>query len=226
MAAEPYSDEPGRSGMNTAPADVVRATAGYAIANGFQLCVRLATARTAKPQYLRGRVHRHPKARDARWRVEHAQHIAAADIPASPNSASSHPCKASTAPPTRPTCSPGSACNAPKKEHVWRKLIESGALVINGTDVPVEEVDPIASFYASVTQLKDGSTFYPAQSMTRLEALRSTRSTPPAPPSKSMRKARSARQARRPYDSFAGHPHHPRSADPRGRNLYTIVGAK
>jgi hypothetical protein len=44
----------------------------------------------------------------------------------------------------------------------------------NGTDVPVEDVNPIASYYASVTRkLKDGTSFYPAQKMTRMEALRS-----------------------------------------------------
>ena len=44
-------------------------------------------------------------------------------------------------------------------------------MVNNGTDVPVEDVDPIANFYASVTRrLKDGSEFYPAQKMTREQA--------------------------------------------------------
>jgi predicted amidohydrolase YtcJ len=38
----------------------------------------------------------------------------------------------------------------------------------------VEDVDPIASFHASVSRkLKDGSVFYPDQRMTREEALKS-----------------------------------------------------
>ena len=46
-------------------------------------------------------------------------------------------------------------------------------MVTNGTDVPVEDVDPIANFYAAVTRkLPDGSTFYPDQRMSREEALR------------------------------------------------------
>jgi hypothetical protein len=50
----------------------------------------------------------------------------------------------------------------------------SGALVTNGTDAPVEDVDPVASYYATVTRkLKDGSVFYPEQRMNRMEALRS-----------------------------------------------------
>jgi predicted amidohydrolase YtcJ len=58
--------------------------------------------------------------------------------------------------------------------YVWQSLIKSGAHVGNGTDAPVEDVSPIACYYASVTRrAKDGTTFYPAQKMTRMEALRS-----------------------------------------------------
>jgi hypothetical protein len=57
---------------------------------------------------------------------------------------------------------------------MWRALLDSGALIANGTDAPVEDVNPIASFHASVTrQMPDGATFFAGQSMTRAEALRS-----------------------------------------------------
>lgn len=66
------------------------------------------------------------------------------------------------------------ARRAEEGAYVWRDLIDSGAIVCNGTDVPVEDVDPIANFRASVTRtLADGSVFYPRQRMTRIEALRS-----------------------------------------------------
>jgi predicted amidohydrolase YtcJ len=58
--------------------------------------------------------------------------------------------------------------------YVWQKLMKSGAVVTNGTDAPVEDVDPIASYYASVSRKpKDGSAFYPDQRMSRMDALRS-----------------------------------------------------
>jgi predicted amidohydrolase YtcJ len=58
--------------------------------------------------------------------------------------------------------------------YVWRSLLKSGAIVTNGTDVPVEDLSPIESFYATVTRrLADGTAFYPDQRMTRAEALRS-----------------------------------------------------
>ena len=57
---------------------------------------------------------------------------------------------------------------------MWRQLLDSGAVVTNGTDAPVEDVDPIKSYYSTVTRrLADGTVFYPDQRMTRMEALRS-----------------------------------------------------
>ncbi|MBL4681375.1 MAG: amidohydrolase, partial [Pseudomonadales bacterium] len=60
--------------------------------------------------------------------------------------------------------------------YMWRSLIDSGAMVINGTDVPVEPINPIASFYALVTRqtlagTPDGG-FEPDQKLKRLEALK------------------------------------------------------
>ena len=50
--------------------------------------------------------------------------------------------------------------------------MKSGAHVNNGTDAPVEDVDPIANYYAAVTRkMKNGQAFYPAQKMSRMEAL-------------------------------------------------------
>ncbi len=58
--------------------------------------------------------------------------------------------------------------------YVWRKLINAGVLICNGTDAPVESINPIDNFYATVTRkLLDGREFFPEQSMTRMEALKS-----------------------------------------------------
>ena len=58
--------------------------------------------------------------------------------------------------------------------YVWQKIMKSGGMVSNGTDAPVEDVSPLASFYASVSRkLKDGKVFFPDQRMSREEALRS-----------------------------------------------------
>ena len=58
--------------------------------------------------------------------------------------------------------------------YVWRRLLDSGATIMNGTDAPVEDVDPIASYYSTVSRrMANGGTLFPDQRMTRMEALRS-----------------------------------------------------
>ena len=54
--------------------------------------------------------------------------------------------------------------------YVWQSLMKAGAIVGNGTDAPVENVDPIANYLAAVTRR---TAFGRDQKMSRLEALRS-----------------------------------------------------
>jgi hypothetical protein len=60
--------------------------------------------------------------------------------------------------------------------YVWQKLLLSGARIVNGTDVPVEPISPIACFYALVTRqtpmgVPPGG-YEPDQKMSRVQALR------------------------------------------------------
>ena len=58
---------------------------------------------------------------------------------------------------------------------MWQKLLQSGAVVVNGTDVPIEPIDPFACFYASVTRKTLAGTpengYEADQRMTRAQAL-------------------------------------------------------
>ncbi len=112
---------------------------------------------------------------DLRWRIEHAQHIHPDDIPRFGSLgviAAMQGVHATSDGPWIPLRLGDE--RARSRTYVWRDLIDSGALIANGTDVPVENIDPIPSYYASVARiLADGSTFYPEQNMTREEALRS-----------------------------------------------------
>ena len=58
--------------------------------------------------------------------------------------------------------------------YVWRDLLDSGAVIVNGTDAPVENLDPIPSYYATVSRrMANGEVLFPEQRLTRMEALRS-----------------------------------------------------
>ena len=58
--------------------------------------------------------------------------------------------------------------------YAWRSLLEAGARISNGTDTPVERVDPIANLHAAIARKPRGrEPFFPEQRMTRQEALHS-----------------------------------------------------
>ncbi len=174
---EPYDDKPDSAGLNTDdPADI-RKTAELAIQHGYQLCVHAIGDRANREtlNIFEETFKAHPEKKDLRWRVEHAQHLSAADIPRFGRlgviaSMQGIHCT-SDAPYV--ILRLGSK-RAEEGAYVWQKLMKSGAVVANGTDAPVEDVSPLASFYATVSRkLKDGTVFYPAQRMTREEALKS-----------------------------------------------------
>lgn len=174
---QPYSDLPASSGINTEdPADI-RKTAEIAIANGFQLCVHAIGDRANREvlNIYESEFRTNPGKTNLRWRIEHSQHLDAADIPRFGKlgviAAMQGIHCTSDAPYVIPRLGERRARIG---AYPWRSLLDSGAVVSNGTDAPVEEVNPIASFYASVTRkAKDGSVFFGEQKMTRMEALKS-----------------------------------------------------
>ncbi len=116
-----------------------------------------------------------PDKKDLRWRVEHAQHLNPSDIPrfgALGVIASMQGIHCTSDAPY--VLARLGAQRAGEGAYVWQKLMKSGAVIANGTDAPVEDVDPIPSFHASVSRkLKDGSVFYGDERMSRMEALKS-----------------------------------------------------
>jgi len=174
---EPYSDLPGTSGLNTYLLDALERTARIAAANGLQLCVHAIGDRANREtldvyERVLGQL---PDGRERRWRIEHAQHLDPADVPRFARLgviASMQGVHCTSDGPWVPERL--GAERTRSGAYVWRSLLDSGARICNGTDAPVEDVDPIASFYATVTRrLADGTEFYPEQRLTRLEALRS-----------------------------------------------------
>jgi predicted amidohydrolase YtcJ len=170
----PYSDLPSTSGLATETPEEIELAAKIALRDGYQLCVHAIGDRANREvlnvyeKVLAGR-------RDLRWRIEHAQHLDPADIPRFAQlgvfAAMQGIHCTSDAPMVLPRLGPK---RAEEGAYVWQSLMKSGAHVGNGTDAPVEDVSPIACYYASVTRrLKDGTAFYPAQKMSRMEALRS-----------------------------------------------------
>ncbi|MEX0907118.1 MAG: amidohydrolase [Gemmatimonadota bacterium] len=174
---EPYEDMPASTGLFLVEPGSVARTAEIAMANGFQLNVHAIGDRANREvlDIYERTFAANPDQRDLRWRIEHAQHLHPDDIPRFGELgviAAMQGVHATSDAPWIPRRLGEE--RAREGAYMWRALIDSGAIIANGTDAPVENIDPIASFYSSVSRRTNtGEVFYEAQRMTREEALRS-----------------------------------------------------
>jgi predicted amidohydrolase YtcJ len=175
---EPYTDKPDSTGLNTTPLETIRAGAQTAIEHNYQVCVHAIGDRGNREVlniYEDTFKKNNKNGKDLRWRIEHAQHISAADIPRFGQlgviaAMQTNHCTSDA------VFVPARLGDKRSEEgaYVWQKLMKSGAVVADGTDAPVENVDPIPNYYAAVTRkLADGRVFYGDQKMSRMEALHS-----------------------------------------------------
>jgi predicted amidohydrolase YtcJ len=174
---EPYEDLPSSTGLNTTTPEVIEETARIAAEHDFQLAVHAIGDRANREtlDIFQRTFEVFPEKSDFRWRDEHSQHLHPDDIPRFGElgviAAMQGIHCTSDAPYVLARLGEE---RAETGAYVWQDLMATGAVITNGTDAPVEDVDPIASYYASVSRvLKDGSVFFPFQRMSRMQALRS-----------------------------------------------------
>ncbi|HEX5339269.1 MAG TPA: amidohydrolase [Gammaproteobacteria bacterium] len=174
---KPYSDAPDITGKNVTPMAEIMQIAQIAARDGFQLSVHAIGDRANRETLdtFQKVFTADPAARALRWRIEHAQHLNPADIPrfaklgVIASMQSIHAC--SDAPMVIPRLGEQ---RAHEGAYLWHTLIESGAIVLDGTDTPVEDTNPIANFYCGVTRAwGNGKSFFPAEAKTRMQELRS-----------------------------------------------------
>jgi hypothetical protein len=174
---EPYTDLPRSYGLNVTPVPEIRKSAELAISHDYQMAIQGIGDRAARELFniYEKQFREHPEKKDLRWRIEHAQVTHPDDLPRYASLGVIPGIQGVFA------CSDGpwvtdrlGEKRTEERGYIFRSMVESGAVVMNGTDPPVEEIDPIASFHCSITrQLPDGSIFQPEQRMTRKQTLRS-----------------------------------------------------
>ena len=174
---EPYDDHES-TGLVLETLEDIMETARLAIEHGFQVNTHAIGDRGNREilgLYQEAFEEAGVSGQELRWRIEHAQHLHPddvgrfAELGVVPSMQGIH-CT-SDAPWVYQRLG---AERAESGAYLWRDLIDSGAIVNNGTDTPVENVDPLPSFYASVTRIMpNGEAFFPDQVMTREEALAS-----------------------------------------------------
>ena len=170
-----YHDKPNFVGQNTTTIEEVNNIAKLAVANDMQLCVHAIGDRANRVviDIFEDKIKK-DTAKDWRWRIEHAQHLSTDDIPRFKDLgiiASMQGIHCTSDAPF--VVSRLGEQRAREGAYPWRSLLDAGVTIANGTDAPVEDVDPLESFYASVTRKRadTGLEFFTEQKMTREEAL-------------------------------------------------------
>lgn len=173
---EPYTDLPSSSGLTLKPVPAIEATARVAMKHDYQVNIHAIGDRANREVLdVYERIFRdNPAKHDLRWRIEHAQHLDPTDVPRFKQLgviASMQGVHIISDAPWVPKRLGEE--RARRTSYLWRSLMDAGVIVTNGTDTPVEDVDPIMSFYGSVTRkARDGVVFVPEQRVTREEGLR------------------------------------------------------
>ena len=173
---EDYSDEAGNRGLNLVAPAYIERVAERALQQGFQLNVHAIGDRANREvlDAFESALSRVPRA-DHRFRIEHAQVLHRQDIPrfarlgVIPSMQGSH--QSSDAPMAMNRL----GWTRVQGAYAWRQLLNTGVIIPNGSDFPVEPVNPLISFHSAITRQDangwPAGGWFPAEAMTRQEAL-------------------------------------------------------
>ena len=175
---EPYSDDPNNTGLLLSAPSHIEEVARQGLAAGFQInthAIGDRGNRVVLDAYDKA-LAATPRA-DHRFRVEHAQILHQDDIPrfaqmgVIPSMQASH--QTSDMYWIGKRLGPTRLYGA----YAWQSLLNTGVIIPNGSDFPVEEVNPLISFHASIARqdARDwpAGGWYAEQKMSREDALRS-----------------------------------------------------
>jgi len=175
---DPYTDDPKNSGLLKSTPEHLRDVSTRALQHGFQVATHAIGDRgnrIALDAY-EAALKAVPTV-DHRFRIEHVQILDHADVPrfaqlgVIPSMQAVHQTSDMYWAPTRLGYARTFGAYA------WRSLLNTGVIIPNGSDFPVERVNPLFSFHAAVSRQDDNSWppagWFPEQKMTREESLKS-----------------------------------------------------
>ena len=179
---EPYADDPGNTGFLTHRPEELRPVLERALRNGIQVWTHAIGDRANRlildlyEEAFAGVPPGERAVADPRWRIEHAQHLTAEDIPRF--------AELGVIASMQPSHAIGDLHFAPRRlglerlryAYAWRDLIDAGAIVIGGSDAPVEVGDPRIEFHAATTRTDldgySGEGWHPEQAVSWDEAVK------------------------------------------------------
>ena len=170
---QPYSDDPGNSGLLMWKEQDLLEVLRLAKQKGIQVAIHSIGDR-ANRMVLDA--YEKTNARDLRWRIEHAQVLAPADLPRFAKLdviASMQPTHATS---DGPWATDRLGPDRVKGAYAWRSLLDLKTTIAGGSDAPVEDINPLWGIYAAITRQdhsgKPEGGWHPEQRVTREEALR------------------------------------------------------
>lgn len=175
LLLDPYTDDPGNSGIHTLNPEELERVCGIAKECGFQMNVHAigdAAARLVLDVYEKFL----EPGNDLRWRIEHAQLVHDDDLPrfgrlgVVPSVQTTHATSDMGWTETRL----GAARMG--RSHRYRDLLAQRGWIANGSDFPIERIEPLRGFRSAVFRKDDSGSppggYRPSQALSRTEALR------------------------------------------------------
>ena len=175
LMLKPYSDDPKNCGSQLSPYEHYVESAKKLQAGGWQMCVH-AIGDSANRLVLDVYEEVLEGNKDHRWRIEHAQVVATEDYTRFGN--------LGVIPSVQPTHATSDMYWAEERlgfdrmheAYSYKSLLDSARVLPLGTDFPVEDIDPLRTFFSAVFRedtagLPDGG-FRPDQKLSRQDALR------------------------------------------------------
>ncbi|MGD9049053.1 MAG: amidohydrolase [Anaerolineae bacterium] len=174
---EPYDDMPESTGFNVTPVPEIRRSAQLAVQHGYQMAIQGIGDRAIREllDIYTAAFGQDPGGRDRRWRIEHCQVIHPDDLLRFAELGIIASVRGVFATSDGPwVVDRLGEERVRERGYPYQTLIQSGVVLVNGTDPPVEDIDPVANFYCTVSRrMADGSVFGPEQRLTRQQALAS-----------------------------------------------------
>jgi predicted amidohydrolase YtcJ len=175
---DPYADDPKNSGLLLSTPAHLQDVATRGLRAGFQVNTHAIGDRGNRVvlDAYEAALNAVPTA-DHRFRIEHAQILNFADIPRF--------AKLGVIPSMQAVHQASDMNWVPRRigyerslgAYAWRSLLNTGVIIPNGSDMPVERVNPLYSFHAAVSRADDNDWppggWLPHEKMTREEALKS-----------------------------------------------------
>ena len=178
LMLEPYDDKPGDFGLGYDSHEKIAETIQIAVEHGLQMAIHAIGDRAVREvlDHYEQAIAHNPLLKQARWRLEHAAAVHPADLPRFKELGVLAPIQGSfVASDADFLIDRLGEDRCRQRAYPFRIMQDMGIKLSNGTDSPIEDIDPFYCLYSTVRRRRPGESgsFFPEQALTVQEALES-----------------------------------------------------